>query len=544
MQSHTQQHNNTTTQQHNNTTILTRLNSSLPKTFFAFTLGSLLSANTLIAEENGWFFGISYETSYAKQNIKNPGANIASELRKTISSSVTKNHKSVTPLTYMAQIIGENTKALMQAICPGASDKNPCTNGASKSGPTFAPYNPTNLNNALTALNTLISESQKNANDPNFSPTTILNNQTLDAQQIANIVLNDVNSAIATLMYNQSASGAMNGNYQGFVGKINGKTISTQELFNSIAQITSFGIDSGFQYVPCDSKCQQANSNVSSGSYEYSNTNGLAITNIEDSMNIFEAKANALNKNSNETQYQNLLVNGQNLANKMGQLQDYAKNNLIINSAQQIGLNKANQEVLDTLKQLHAQNSALNAITLLPGFASQSNSVSNMNGFGAKIGYKQFFGQKKWFGLRYYGFFDYGYAGFNNNISVKTNLVTYGAGMDSLFNVFQRKGKSSSFSLGLFLGFQLAGQTWTSSLNQILPSGSKINHSSFQFLFNYGFRTYFSKKYTNSSQKPLQQGFEIGMKVPTIPQTYVKNSGLQVDYMRSYSFYLSYLIGF
>ncbi|WP_158654025.1 hypothetical protein [Helicobacter cetorum] len=173
-------------------------------------------------------------------------------------------------------------------------------------------------------------------------------------------------------MYNQSASGAMNGNYQGFVGKINGKTISTQELFNSIAQITSFGIDSGFQYVPCDSACKTAtNNNADSGSYEYSHTNGLAITNIEDSMNIFEAKANALNKNSNETQYQNLLVNGQNLANKMRQLQDYAKNNLIINSAQQIGLNKANQEVLDTLKQLHAQNSALNAITLLPGFASR-----------------------------------------------------------------------------------------------------------------------------------------------------------------------------
>ncbi|CCF81102.1 Outer membrane protein/porin [Helicobacter bizzozeronii CCUG 35545] len=37
-----------------------------------------------------------------------------------------------------------------------------------------------------------------------------------------------------------------------------------------------------------------------------------------------------------------------------------------------------------------------------------------MFGLNVIAGYKQFFGKKRWFGLRYYGFFDYGHSNFSN----------------------------------------------------------------------------------------------------------------------------------
>ena len=50
-----------------------------------------------------------------------------------------------------------------------------------------------------------------------------------------------------------------------------------------------------------------------------------------------------------------------------------------------------------------------------------------MNGFGVKMGYKQFFGKKRMFGLRYYGFYDFGYAQFGAESSlVKATSLAMG----------------------------------------------------------------------------------------------------------------------
>ncbi|MDU9800365.1 outer membrane beta-barrel protein, partial [Helicobacter pylori] len=45
---------------------------------------------------------------------------------------------------------------------------------------------------------------------------------------------------------------------------------------------------------------------------------------------------------------------------------------------------------------------------------SQSNNGA-MNGVGVQLGYKQFFGKNKFFGIRYYAFFDYNHAYIKSN---------------------------------------------------------------------------------------------------------------------------------
>ncbi len=65
---------------------------------------------------------------------------------------------------------------------------------------------------------------------------------------------------------------------------------------------------------------------------------------------------------------------------------------------------------------------------------SQSNNGA-MNGVGVQLGYKQFFGKNKFFGIRYYAFFDYNYAYIKSNFfNSASNVFTYGAGSDLLLN--------------------------------------------------------------------------------------------------------------
>ncbi|MGT0053370.1 Hop family adhesin SabA, partial [Helicobacter pylori] len=59
-------------------------------------------------------------------------------------------------------------------------------------------------------------------------------------------------------------------------------------------------------------------------------------------------------------------------------------------------------------------NQALAAMSNNPfkkvGMISSQNNNGALNGLGVQVGYKQFFGEKKRWGLRYYGFFDYNHA--------------------------------------------------------------------------------------------------------------------------------------
>ncbi len=178
-------------------------------------------------------------------------------------------------------------------------------------------------------------------------------------------------------------------------------------------------------------------------------------------------------------------------------------------------------------------------------FLEHNSNSNNMNGFGVKMGYKQFFGKKRMFGLRYYGFYDFGYAQFGAGSSlVKASLSSYGAGTDFLYNVFTRKRGTEAIDIGFFAGIQLAGQTWkTNFLDQVDGNHLKPKDTSFQVLFDLGIRTNFSK-IAHQKRSRFSQGIEFGLKIPVLYHTYYQSEGVTAKYRRAFSFYVGYNIGF
>ncbi|MGL2661255.1 SabA family sialic acid-binding adhesin, partial [Helicobacter pylori] len=91
---------------------------------------------------------------------------------------------------------------------------------------------------------------------------------------------------------------------------------------------------------------------------------------------------------------------------------------------------------------------------------SQTNNGA-MNGIGIQVGYKQFFGQKRKWGARYYGFFDYNHAFIKSSFfNSASDVWTYGFGADALYNFINDKatnflGKNNKLSVGLFGGIAL-----------------------------------------------------------------------------------------
>ncbi|RKV06543.1 outer membrane protein, partial [Helicobacter pylori] len=129
---------------------------------------------------------------------------------------------------------------------------------------------------------------------------------------------------------------------------------------------------------------------------------------------------------------------------------------------------------------------------------SQTNNGA-MNGIGIQVGYKQFFGQKRKWGARYYGFFDYNHAFIKSSFfNSASDVWTYGFGADALYNFINDKatnflGKNNKLSVGLFGGIALAGTSWLNSeyvnlatMNNVY--NAKMNVANFQFLFNMGVR--------------------------------------------------------
>ncbi|TSA86278.1 outer membrane protein [Helicobacter mehlei] len=183
-----------------------------------------------------------------------------------------------------------------------------------------------------------------------------------------------------------------------------------------------------------------------------------------------------------------------------------------------------------------------------------------MQGLGVSVGYKQFLGKKKWFGLRYYGFFDYGHAVFGANAltcpsgttmsSVNTptaggaspcpavanlsDMFTYGVGIDTLYNVINKQ----DVTFGFFFGAAIAGNSWGNTTKHFMVErglGGKIDPAIFQFLFNAGLRTAIGK----------HQEFDFGVKIPTINDYYFySKEGLAFTYRRQYSLYAGYRYNF
>ncbi|GAA9523048.1 outer membrane protein [Helicobacter pylori] len=201
-------------------------------------------------------------------------------------------------------------------------------------------------------------------------------------------------------------------------------------------------------------------------------------------------------------------------------------------------------------------NQALAAMSNNPfkkiGMISSQNNNGALNGLGVQVGYKQFFGESKRWGLRYYGFFDYNHGYIKSSFfNSSSDIWTYGGGSDLLVNFINDSitRKNNKLSVGLFGGIQLAGTTWLNSqyvnltaLNN--PYSAKVNASNFQFLFNLGLRTNLAMKKKEDSEHSAQHGLELGVKIPTINTNYYSFLGTQLQYRRLYSVYLNYVFAY
>ncbi|MGN8513780.1 Hop family adhesin HopZ [Helicobacter pylori] len=185
------------------------------------------------------------------------------------------------------------------------------------------------------------------------------------------------------------------------------------------------------------------------------------------------------------------------------------------------------------------------------GLISSQTNNGAMNGIGVQIGYKQFFGEKRKWGARYYGFFDYNHAYIKSSFfNSASDVFTYGVGTDVLYNFINDKAtKNSKISFGVFGGIALAGTSWLNSQYVNLATfnnfyNAKMNVANFQFLFNLGLRMNLAKNKKKASDHAAQHGVELGVKIPTINTNYYSLLGTQLQYRRLYSVYLNYVFAY
>ncbi|WP_233758318.1 outer membrane beta-barrel protein [Helicobacter ailurogastricus] len=200
------------------------------------------------------------------------------------------------------------------------------------------------------------------------------------------------------------------------------------------------------------------------------------------------------------------------------------------------------------LKQYLSANHQPTATT--PRFLTQNLTQSqngNMYGVDMQVGYKQFFGKKKRWGLRYYGTFSYQHGTFYMSDSEAVDNFVYGAGADALYNFYE--SKDGKYTSGVFAGLMLTGSTWLAkgasnyiaymaSLNA--HGGHAVMHTTyFQIPLNIGFRSNVSKHH----------GFEIGLRIPLAADYYFKGTNangddLDITYKRNISVFFNYVYSF
>ncbi|WQT62998.1 outer membrane protein [Helicobacter pylori] len=261
------------------------------------------------------------------------------------------------------------------------------------------------------------------------------------------------------------------------------------------------------------------------------------------------------NLKSNQTEIVTAYNNAKNLSEEISKL-PYNKVNVtnIVMSPKDSTANQHQYQI--NPEQQSNLNQALAAMSNNPfkkvGMISSQNNNGALNGLGVQVGYKQFFGESKRWGLRYYGFFDYNHGYIKSSFfNSSSDIWTYGGGSDLLVNIINDSitRKNNKLSVGLFGGIQLAGTTWLNSQYMNLtafnnPYSAKVNASNFQFLFNLGLRTNLATAKKKDSEHSAQHGIELGIKIPTINTNYYSFLGTKLEYRRLYSVYLNYVFAY
>ncbi|WRF13712.1 outer membrane beta-barrel protein [Helicobacter pylori] len=270
--------------------------------------------------------------------------------------------------------------------------------------------------------------------------------------------------------------------------------------------------------------------------------------NIADTLVNFKSKYNELgNTYSSITTALSNIPNAQSLQNVVSQKNNpYSPQGIETNYY----LNQNSYNQIQTINQELGRNPFRKV-----GIVSSQTNNGAMNGIGIQVGYKQFFGQKRKWGARYYGFFDYNHAFIKSSFfNSASDVWTYGFGADALYNFINDKatnflGKNNKLSVGLFGGIALAGTSWLNSeyvnlatMNNVY--NAKMNVANFQFLFNMGVRMNLARSKKKGSDHAAQHGIELGLKIPTINTNYYSFMGAELKYRRLYSVYLNYVFAY
>ncbi|GAA9614509.1 Hop family outer membrane protein HopF [Helicobacter pylori] len=478
-------------------------NHSFKKTIALSLLASMSLCN---AEEDGAFFVIDYQTSLARQELKNPGFTQAQELKQLIRDGAVRLQTSAIPLSYYLDILGNKTKTLLSESMKDNAQASQ-QNGQSHQALV-------NLEQSLGILGKLLDLSQQYASQNVIKPLVV---------DVGKEQIGITDSMLSVAQNIVLALGQVD------LSKIQNN--NNQQLYENIVKVMLLGAGG------------------TNGAY-----NSVSVGDIATGMQNFSSQTGLIGANSTVSELNALIKSGISLDRETLRLGSFIEKNICSNaspcfSGNQLiyrkGLDRVIGIINTTLNQFGDSASSLYKISYIPNlFSLRDYQSASMNGFGAKMGYKQFFTHKKNIGLRYYGFLDYGYANFGDtNLKVGANLVTYGVGTDFLYNFFERSRRRERTAIGLFFGTQIAGQTWSTNVTNLL-SGQRpdVKSSSFQFLFDLGLRTNFAK--TNFNKHKLDQGIEFGVKIPVIAHKYFATQGSSASYMRNFSFYVGYSVGF
>ncbi len=478
-------------------------NHSFKKTIALSLLASMSLCN---AEEDGAFFVIDYQTSLARQELKNPGFTQAQELKQLIRDGAVRLQTSAIPLSYYLDILGNKTKILLSESLKNNAQP-PQQNGQSNQALV-------NLEQSLGILGKLLDLSQQYANQGVIKPLVV------------DVGKEQIGITDSMLLVAQNIVLALG---QVDLSKI--QQNNNQQLYENIMKVMLLGAGG------------------TNGAY-----NGVSVGDIATGMQNFSSQTGLIGANSTVSELNALIKSGISLDRETLGLGSFIEKNICSGASScfsqnqliyKKGLDRTINIINASLGQFESSASSLYKISYIPNlFSLKDYQSASMNGFGAKMGYKQFFTHKKNIGLRYYGFLDYGYANFGDtNLKVGANLVTYGVGTDFLYNVYERSRRRERTTIGLFFGAQIAGQTWSTNVTNLL-SGQRpdVKSSSFQFLFDLGVRTNFAK--TNFNKHRLDQGIEFGVKIPVIAHKYFATQGSSASYMRNFSFYVGYSVGF
>ncbi|GAA9031393.1 Hop family outer membrane protein HopF [Helicobacter pylori] len=475
---------------------------------------SLLAGMSLCnAEEDGAFFVIDYQTSLARQELKNPGFTQAQELKQLIRDGAVRLQTSAIPLSYYLDILGNKTKTLLsESMKNNAQASQPNAQLPQQNGPSYQAL--VNLEQSLGILGKLLDLSQQYASQGVIKPLVV---------DVGNKQIGITDSMLLVAQNIVLALGQVD------LSKI--QQNNNEQLYENIMKVMLLGAGG------------------TNGAY-----NGVSVGDIATGMQNFSSQTGLIGANSTVSELNALIKSGISLDRETLRLGSFIEKNICSSasscfSGSQLiykkGLDRVIGIINTSLDQFEYSASSLYKISYIPNlFSLRDYQSASMNGFGAKMGYKQFFTHKKNIGLRYYGFLDYGYANFGDtNLKVGANLVTYGVGTDFLYNVYERSRRRERTAIGLFFGAQIAGQTWSTNVTNLL-SGQRpdVKSSSFQFLFDLGVRTNFAK--TNFNKHKLDQGIEFGVKIPVIAHKYFATQGSSASYMRNFSFYVGYSVGF